>query len=508
MSFSTEAANRPQGVIKDILANLFGKGWVALLSVFFVPFLIRYLGIEAYGLVGFFITLQTVLLLLDFGFSTTLNRSIAACSGKEIAYDVFALAAALERLFVCFAVMVLLVVLFAAPWLVTHWIVPANLSALSVKHALQLMAVAIAFQLPFMLYAGGLTGLGRQTDVNILLASCATLRFGGALLILMAVPRIEAFFAWQIVAVALQTLVARLFFFRLLRRRAGPSRPVEGVLKRHVGFAAGVGMTAMLGVVLTQLDKFMLSKLLTLTEYGYYTMAWTLSTMLLMLAGPVVSAFFPRLASEAVRSEGALEASYHGGCQLLAVAVMPASALLMLFSSEVLMLWIGQAGTVQQASGLVVWLTLGTLLNTLVQLPHALQLAYGLPRFGFYANLLSVILFVPALYFGVDRAGAQGAAWAWAGLNAAYVVVGVPLMHRWLLRGHLLRWLRSDVIVPLISVFAVVLVARRFLVLHPDQPLQSVVLLGMCYLAATISCVLVSPGALHYLMSLRRARLG
>jgi len=506
--FATEAANRPQGVIRDILANLFGKGWVALLTVLFVPFLIRYLGIEAYGLVGFFITLQAVLLLLDFGFSTTLNRSLSACSGAEIAHDVVVLAETLERLFIGFSVLVLLVVLLAAPWLVSHWLVAGTLQPLSVKHALQLMAVAIAFQLPFMLYAGGLTGLGRQADVNILLAACATLRFGGAVLVLLAVPTIEAFFVWQIVAVASQTLMARWFFFRLLQSRSGPSRPATaGVLKKHVGFATGVGMTAVLGVVLTQLDKFMLSKLLPLGEYGYYTLAWTLSTMLLMLAGPVVSAFFPRLAAEVVRSEGNLETSYHAGCQLIAVAVMPAGALLLFFSTEVLELWVGQIGTLQQVSGLVVCLALGTLLNTLVQLPHALQLAYGLSYFGFYANLLSVALAVPALYYGVQQAGAQGAAWVWVGLNAAYVVVGVPLMHRWLLRGHLFRWLRSDVLLPMVTVIAVVAVARRFLVLTPNHPLLNLVLLGLCYLAATVSCVLVLPGARYYLMSLRRSRL-
>lgn len=507
MTLAADHAYRPRGVMRDILANLLGKGWVALISVLFVPYFLRFLGIEAYGLVGFFITLQTVLLLVDFGFSTTLNRELSAAGGAAISSEATSLAVSLERVFAGFALLIALVVLFAAPWLVSHWVVLDRLSPTSVEHALQLMGVAIALQLPFMLYAGGLTGLARQPYLNVILASCATLRFGGALLVLMVAPKIEAFFAWQIAAVALQTLWARWIFFRTLRGRSAPPHHVTGALQKHVGFAAGVGMTAALGVVLTQLDKLMLSKLLTLGEYGYYTLAWTLSAMLFMLAGPIVTAFFPRLSAEVARDGGDPAGHYHAGCQLLSAVVMPAGALLMLFPAEVLMLWIGDSAVAQHVNGLVVLLSFGTLLNTLAQLPHALQLAFGLPHFGLYANVLSVALAAPALYFGVGQAGVQGAAWVWVALNAAYVVVGVPIMHRWLLRGHLLSWMARDVLLPMATAFVTALLARQLLALQPAQSMHNFVLLALCYFAATGACVLVLPSARQFVLAWRRPQL-
>ena len=505
MSFVSDDISRPQHVMKDVVANLLGKGWVAFVSVAFVPFFLKFLGVEAYGLVGFFLTLQTILLLLDFGFSTALNRQLSAYTRTVIPADAVYLASALERIFAAFSLLISLLLLFVSPWLVAKWIVLDNLAAPDVENALRLMGVAIALQLPFLLYAGGLYGLGRQLQVNAILAICATLRYGGALLVLMASPKIESFFMWQIFAVAVQTLWARGLFFRVLRDRPVKSYGKVDPFRKHIGFAAGVGMTAILGVVLTQLDKLMLSKLLSLGEYGNYMLAWTLSSMLFMLAGPVVTAFFPRLAAEVARTDGDPATPYHSGCQLLSIVVIPAGVLLILLPSEVLMLWIGEFEVARHVGSLVALLALGSLLNTLAQLPHALQLAFGKPHFGLYTNLLLIMLTIPALYVGVERAGAQGAAWVWVMLNGIYVIVGIPVMHRWLLRGHFLRWLWRDVILPLLVAFVVILLMREWMALQPSQSMYNFVMLMSCYVGAVLLSLIVTSDARRYLFAWRHA---
>ena len=64
----------------NTLANLVGRGWTALLSFLFIPIYIKILGIEAWGLIGFFVILLAMLNLLDMGLSSTLNRELARLS--------------------------------------------------------------------------------------------------------------------------------------------------------------------------------------------------------------------------------------------------------------------------------------------------------------------------------------------------------------------------------------------------------------------------------------------
>ena len=65
----------------NLVANYLGQGWEAIMSLAFISFYIKYLGIESYGLIGLFALLQVWLSLLDMGMSPTLGREMARFSG-------------------------------------------------------------------------------------------------------------------------------------------------------------------------------------------------------------------------------------------------------------------------------------------------------------------------------------------------------------------------------------------------------------------------------------------
>src|SRR5437764_6563471 len=54
---------------RSYLINLLGTAWLAVMQIAFAPFFIRLIGIEGYGLIGFSVTLQAVLQVLDFAFA-------------------------------------------------------------------------------------------------------------------------------------------------------------------------------------------------------------------------------------------------------------------------------------------------------------------------------------------------------------------------------------------------------------------------------------------------------
>ena len=99
---------------RNLLAGLLNSIWTALATFAVVPFYIDYLGIEAYGVIGFFITLQGVFLLLDLGLSPTVSRDFAkhntdrryegvAIFMHSIAVAYWLLAAAIVVFFLIFA---------------------------------------------------------------------------------------------------------------------------------------------------------------------------------------------------------------------------------------------------------------------------------------------------------------------------------------------------------------------------------------------------------------------
>src|SRR5215213_665875 len=66
----------------NIFANLSGTAWSAALGVLCVPLYVSLMGAEAFGLVGLFVTLQSVFVVLDLGVGATLSRELARLDAR------------------------------------------------------------------------------------------------------------------------------------------------------------------------------------------------------------------------------------------------------------------------------------------------------------------------------------------------------------------------------------------------------------------------------------------
>jgi O-antigen/teichoic acid export membrane protein len=220
-------------------------------------------------------------------------------------------------------------------------------------------------------------------------------------------------------------------------------------------YAAGMTGISATSIILTQTDKLILSKVLSLEAFGYYSLAWRLAAGLYYLIGPVSTAFFPRFSQlAATGSKEDLAGLYHRGCQLMSVAVLPATAILTLFPGQLLQLWTRDPLIVSNSSTILGVLALGTALNGVMGLPAALQFAHGWTRLVLVFNAIAVLLLAPLTYLMATRYGGLGAAGVWLVLNAGYVVVMLQLMHKRLLPGHLATWIKADFALPLGAAFA------------------------------------------------------
>lgn len=477
---------------RHTFANLVGRGWVALVGLVFVPLYIELLGVEAYGLVGFAATLQVGISLLDVGFATTLNRELArlrAGGGTETAKQQRDLVRTLEITYWFAALVIVGLVELAAPAIAGRWLHPERLSTETVERAIRLIGLTIAFQFPFTLYEGGLLGIGRQVALNVLLGVGATLRFGAVLAILVWVsPTLEAFFYWQVAVTALQTAVGGWLLWSSLPRASSRARFRGDVLAGVWRFATGMAGISLTAVVLSQMDKVVLSKLLTLSAFGYYTLAAVASGVLYVLFLPLFQAVFPHFSRVVASGDGkALSVLYHRSAQALSVLVLPAATVLALFAHEIMLLWTRSPEAADATRLLVALFAAGTAMQGLMNVPYALQLAAGWTRLALYANLVAIAVLLPAIVVLSSRYGAVGAAIVWVALNAGYATIGVAIMHRHLLRGELGRWYAADVGLPLLASLAAAGTLRLVVRAPSGVPALFAVLVGaltLTYLAA------------------------
>src|ERR1700691_784669 len=192
-----------------LVANLAGSAWSTLMQLVCVPMYIRFLGIEAFGLIGFYLMFQTLLQVLDLGLSPTMNREMARYSvQQEKADEARDLVRTLEVGYWGIGILIGAALVAVSPWVATHWIAAGATPVSSVKQAVTLMGLLAVFQWPISFYQGGLFGLGKQIPFNVVRVIAATASSGGAVLVLRFVsPTIQAFFLWLVAMNAVQVVL-------------------------------------------------------------------------------------------------------------------------------------------------------------------------------------------------------------------------------------------------------------------------------------------------------------
>lgn len=446
----------------NIVANYAGKGVAALTSLAFVPVYIHYLGIEAYGLVGFYVLLQSLFGVLDFGLSPTLNRELARLSVlPDSAQQSRDLVRTLETIYWSIGVAIGVAIVGCAGLIAHRWVKVESLPFPTVRMVLVLIGVVIALQWPFSFYEGGLLGLQRLVLYNATQSVLQILRALGAVAVLHFIsPTVVAFFAWQTVISAVGAAASAIILWRSLPPGGAPSFSLP-LLNKVWRFAGDLTLISAVTLALTQADKIVLSKNLTLSDFGYYNLAFVVGLSLYYLIYPLNGAVFPRLAQHAAAGdESALSHTYHASCQLMTVLTAPAALMLVAFAPEIMFLWTRNPVTVQHTTTLVRIVTLGTMFNGFLNVPYSLQLAYGWTRLALYTNCIALVVEIPILMAVAQRFGAVGAASVWLGLNVMYFTVSVNVMYQRLLRAERWRWYLQDVLLPVAGAAAVIGIAR------------------------------------------------
>jgi O-antigen/teichoic acid export membrane protein len=491
---------------RNLLASAFGNAWTALVQVALVPVYIQLLGVEAYGLIGVYVFVQASFAILDLGLTPTLSREAARFSaGQTPAEAIRDLLRTIECVFLATAIVAALLMLALAPWIASHWLNAERIAPQTVVHSLGLIGVLVGLRWMCGLYRAAIGGFERLVWLNAVTAAFATLRAAGVILFLAWVSRsIEAFFAYQCALTLVELAVVSRKAWRLMPPERRPAFSVDS-LRAVARFSGGLAVVAALYLVLTQIDKVLLSGMVPLTSFAYYTLAASVAGALNLLVAPIGQVAYPRLNRLAAGgSRDELMATFHGFAQLMSVVIAPPTAVLALFSSQLLTLWTGDSGLSAAAAPLLVLLSLGTLLNGYMSTPYMVAIAHGRTWKIAMVNAILVLAFVPAIYLGISAYGVIAAAAAWAAINAAGLLLALPLLHVDLPSTEKWRWLAFDVALPTFAALAAAATVRLATRNHDATPIQ---LLGMAgaYFAALLAACAASPSLRRRLVMRRTA---
>lgn len=476
---------------RNILASFASQIYVTLIGIVMVPMYIKYMGAEAYGLIGFFAMLQAWFNLLDIGLTPTIAREAARQRGGATdALSYRRLVRALEGVFLAVALVGSAAMLAGAEYIASDWLRVSQLSAAEVLAAVQLMAPIIAMRWMAGLYRGALSGAEQLVWLGGFNAAIATLRFCGVLPLLMFVGTTPTlFFSYQLSVALLELAVLVAYAYRHFPAVPSGARLPWDLkpLKRVLRFSLTIAFTSSVWVFVTQTDKLVLSRILPLADYGYFTLAVLVASGIMILSGPVGNAIMPRMARlEAEGDHAQMIRVYRQATQLVAVVAGAASITVAFGAEALLWAWTGDAELARNAAPVLVLYALGNGVLAVSAFPYYLQFAKGNLRLHLIGNASFVVLLIPLVVWAATAFGGVGAGYVWLGMNLLSFVAWLPLVHRKFEPGLNLPWYTKDIGVIVVASALVGYIAS--LMLPPSGPRMNqfahIMLAGLLSLAA------------------------
>lgn len=480
----------------NLIANSIGQIWVALMGIAFLPLYIKYLGIEAYGVIGFFAILQGVFNLLDMGMSPTVSREMSRFIGKERSKNWignFFLSIECIALLIC--IFIFIVVFFFSDWIASDWLNSENIALKDLSQVISMMGLVIGLRLIESQYRGAMLGLQQHVIFNIINVISATLRWGGAVIVLAYISNtLFSFFIWQGLCSFFTLLILRTTSYQFLKIKIREAKFSFEHLKECWIFAGGMVVISLSVFAITLVDKLIISRLLSLEDFGYYSLAVSASLGLTFVSSPIAQSYLPKLTELfSLNNTKDFTAKFHAGAQLISVFLGTTAAIMIVFSDYILKLWTQDNTIVTEVSPILSVLAFGVLINGLMVMPYIAQISTGWTKLTIYINYISMVFLIPLLFIYVSKHGAIGAAFLIAIMNLINFLVSQNFMFNKILIGERFAWYVNDIFKPIFTTLFFCLLVRYF---YCDMQTNLQMMI-----------VLLTAGILSFVFSLLSARI-
>ena len=436
----------------NILAGYASQIYVTLVGIAILPLYIKYMGAEAYGLVGFFTMLQAWFTLLDLGLTPTISRETARFKAGAISSLSYRqLFRALSSIFFGIAIVGGGVLMLLSANIADSWLKVQTLSQFEVQTALQIMAVSVAMRWLGGLYRGVITGAEHIVWLSAYSVCVATLRFVIVLPVMWYFGYTPlVFFTYQLAVALLDTLGMWLKTLTLLPpldkdvEVIGWSlEPVKPVLK----FSIAIAFTSSVWILVTQTDKLILSSILPLSDYGHFTMAVLVASGIMVVSGPISGAIMPRMAR--LHTEGKLDELvlvYRNATQLVSILAGTTAITLVFCAEPLLAAWTGDTVLAKQIAPILKLYAVGNGLMAVGAFPYYLQYAIGNLKYHLIGAAGMVAVLIPSVIVAANMYGGLGAGFVWLSMNLLFLLGWVAYVHYKLMPGMHSSWLWGDIV--------------------------------------------------------------
>ncbi|HSS96352.1 MAG TPA: flippase [Terriglobales bacterium] len=401
-------------ITRNWIVNLFGQGLPLLVGLLAVPWLLRYLGIERFGILSIAWALLGYAGQFDLGLGRATTKYIAEYLGRgehSALPGLFWTSLGSQTVFGVFAGLVLA---SATPILVNRVL---NISPVYLGETKTLLFI-LAFSIPLIIVGNSSRGMleaGQHFGIVNYVKLPAYLSI--FLLPMMAIPFGVGLRGIVLLLVGSRFLATAAYFalcFKYFPELRGRFTFDAKLIRPLFIYGGWVTVSNLVGPLLMYVDRFFIGAILSMSALGYYTAPYEIVSRIWLVPTSLMATVFPAFSSlRAGESNRQIEDLYTRS--LKSILLVSGSILLLLaaFAPQILRIWLGPDFAARSTVTMQV-LAMGMLVNCVAFVPFGLLQGLGRPDLTAIFHLLELPLYALTLWFFLSRFGLVGAAWACA----------------------------------------------------------------------------------------------
>ncbi|MDE2427378.1 MAG: flippase [Burkholderiales bacterium] len=391
--------------------NLGGSLLPLLAAAAFIPYCLRHLGNEAFGVLTLIWGLIGYFSLFDFGVGRALTYGL---SKLRMTGDHNGIGRVLKSGLLLTAITGTagtLIMLMLAPSLTHHWLKISPALQNDAQSAFQIAAIGVIPTAVTSGLRGAMEGLERFAASNlnkIFLGFC-----------MFTLPAASIWLHGnQLSHIALYLAMARLVVvvIGLLQLRSHlRSAPIDGAeiftpMRGLVSYGFWLTVSGIISPLMVFGDRFFISSLLGAGQLALYTIPQEGLMRMLIVPAAIGGALLPMFAG--MQNQHESSALYQSQYRRLALIMLGLCLFAAIIAYPGLSFWLS-ADFAHKALPITLILVAGSFMNGIAQLPYTMLQARGKPKLTAQFHMVELVLYIVVLYFLSRQFGLIGAALAW-----------------------------------------------------------------------------------------------
>lgn len=399
---------------KNTIWNLISSVLPMVLALFAVPFLIKKIGVEAFGILSLIWVLIGYFSIFDFGIGRALTQQISIKRNHPI-HLTYIIKTGLT-LMILTGVIGGVFLLFFSDILGKKWL---NVSLSLQQDTINCLLVS-SIGIPVTTLTSGLKGVLEGFEdfkaSSILKFFLGISNFLIPILIVIFINNHLTIIVLGLVFSRLIVLIGHLIYVNKkisIRSILNSKFASKSETKEMLNFGLWMTFSNLLSPLMVNSDRFLISYMLGAYLVAYYTVPFDFIIRILVIPAALTGVLFPRFAFLYETNKEGFNKLYKKSLRIIFFFMGIITLGIILFSKMGLSLWLNSDFS-DRSWSIAVVLSIGLLFNSMAQVPHAALQSNGHVKLTSIIHFFEFIIYVPFLLFSLFYFNVLGAAFAWS----------------------------------------------------------------------------------------------